>query len=312
MKAVKNALIVLVPVLLLVGTVITRKWLIQALKDSPSSADTTLVVAELNAIRRSAGATFKDAEYLAENGRHEITDSNGFGGTWAKSPRDPMKLLPLFPHIRLVKGYRLVAYQWIDGIGGYAQVYGLPDASPFPDPSTCLQTKHVPAAEYIQAYDYDYPCPPGAVDELGSLVEADGSALSYAEKALFLKEVGEIGAYWHGIGWGDCHLVDSLDTLRKLVSPDEPKGGSGRFTSSSPATKQADPIKDWIWTASRFVDLRPRVHMGTGKVQVIWNTYSGRGVQTLSRWVFTFDRNSTKTLEPEITTLAEGHLGFMY
>ena len=38
----------------------------------------------------------------------------------------------------------------------------------------------------------------------------DGSDESYLHASILLRELSELGALWHGTGWGDHHLVEAL------------------------------------------------------------------------------------------------------
>lgn len=285
----------------------------KATAPAPALNETVINVSNLESIRKNVATLFKDLPYLSANGQHKIVDENGFSGAWAKSARDPMLLLPLFRRIHLQKGSRLVAYQWLDNIGGYVHVYGLVEGAPYPEASECLRTKRVPASEDIPEYDYVYPMPSDATDDLSSLLEVDGSPESYVEKALFLQEVAEIGAYWHALGWGACQLVDSLDSLRKLASPSQKSNSTNQVPSpDAQGGTLADPLTKWRWKETRPEDLRPRVRMSPDKVEVIWFTFSERGVEHLDRWQFVFGVGNTKSVEPEIKTIAEGTTITMY
>lgn len=274
---------------------------------------TTMVeITDLNQLRGKVSNLFKDSPYLPSTGLHKIADTNGFSGTWGKSPRDPMHLLPLFKRVHLQKGWRLVAYQWLDDIGGYVHVYGLPEGAPFPEAGSCLNREKVPASEFIPEHDNVFPMPPRATKDLGALIEVDGTPESFAEKALFLQEVSEIGAYWHAIGWGDCHLVDSMDALLTEVMRQRNTPKDEKLRVAERQRVQEEIQTKWTWTKPRAKDFRPHVRRTSQTTQVVWYTFSGRGVESLERWTFMFENGSTKTSNPEVVTVAKGTHGFMY
>ncbi len=276
------------------------------------STETTIKISDLNELRGKVSDLFKDAPYLPSTGLHKITDENGFSGTWSKSPRDPMLLLPLFKRVHLQKGWRLVAYQWLDDIGGYVQVYGLPEGDPFPEAADCLNREKVPASEFVPEHDYVFPMPPRGTKDLGALIEVDGTPESFAEKALFLREVSEIGAYWHAIGWGDCHLVDSMDALLNEVMRQRSTLKDEKQRASERQRIQEEIQTKWTWTKPCTKDFRTYVRRTSKTTEVVWYTFSSRGVESLERWTCTFENGSTKTSEPEVVTVAKGTHGFMY
>lgn len=277
-----------------------------------ASTETTIKISDLNELRRKVSNLFKEAPYLPSAGLHKITEENGFSGTWGKSPRDPMRLLPLFKRVRLQKGWRLVAYQWLDDIGGYVHVYGLPEGAPFPEAADCLNREKVAASEFVPEHDYVFPMPPRGTKDLGALIAVDGTPESYAEKALFLREVSEIGAYWHAIGWSDYHLIDSMDALLDEVMRQRstPEGEKARAIERQ-RIQEAVQTK-WTWIKPFTRDFRPHVRQSSKTTEVVWYTFSARGVESLERWTCRFENGSTKASEPEVVTVAKGTHGFMY
>jgi len=256
---------------------------------------TVLDLQGLQAIRTRAGSCFDKQPLLAEQGRHRIEEEDGgFSGYWSKSPRDPLRLLALFPHLRMKPGFRIVAYQWLDDIGGYSVAYGLPEGAGWPEAGACLKTEMIPATEDIPAYKTTRPRPPKAILDLSTLIQPDGSPVSYAEAALFLQEVRELGAWWHGIGWGCEPFVGSLEEVHRRAE---------RWKSEK--EKQGpDPLKDWTRKEAIPDDLSPSVRLDASTAKVIWYTISERGLQRLNRWTFTFDP-AGRLLDTQIQAVAE-------
>lgn len=276
------------------------------------TTETEIRISALNTLRTQVEALFKGAPYLPATGLHKVVDEGGFSGTWGRSPRDPMRLLPIFRRIRLQQGWRLVAYQWLDGGGGYVRVYGLPEGAPFPDPAACMTRERRPATEDHPEYDDDFPLPPRATQDLGALVEVDGTPESYAEKALFLQEVKEFGAYWHGIGWSDCRLVDSLEALVDEIQRTRGIPKDEREREEQCLRSRLELHTRWKWSEPRTRDLRAWVRQGPGTTEVVWHTYSQRGIEQLDRWTFTFQRGSPETPEPKLETVAQGIRMILY
>ena len=266
-------------------------------------------ISTLEALRAKAEALFSSTPLLSPTGQLKLNDEH-IPGTWSKSPRDPMLLVALFKHVKVKQGFRLVAYQWLDEIGGYASVYGLPLNQAWPEPGACMKSQREPGDDNIPPYDYRFPMPEGAVEDLGSILEPDGTAESYAQVAILVQELQELGAYWHGRGWSDCHLVRDLPQLRLLASGAGTLGSDSRNSVSR--VIQAKALKDWQWMAGRPSEFGVRVVFGGGEAVVRWFTYSARGIESVARWIFVFNTRTGNLLRQEIDEVAKGSVGFIY
>jgi len=90
---------------------------------------------------------------------------------WQKSPISPMEIVKLFSKLRVKEGFELVACERLD------------DTLGTPKPR-CT----------ISPY---------------SVVEMDGSPESYIQKSIFVREIEEFGAFWHGLSWSLHDIIDS-------------------------------------------------------------------------------------------------------
>lgn len=122
---------------------------------------------------------------------------------WCDGPLDAAALFAEVSGLRLRPDWRLGAYAYRSGGNGNGVVWALPPGSPAP--------RKIGRSE---ASLFAPPWPAGG-RSFAEAIEGDGSLLSYLHASILIREVGEYGALWHGVGWGDSVLVDR-------VPPDEP------------------------------------------------------------------------------------------
>ena len=128
---------------------------------------------------------------------------------WTKSSTDPMDLLGVFAPLHIKDGFVLRAYQFRAGGNGNAVVWAMPTDAEFPDPSGCPRL----ADSFLDA-----PKPTEALDDLMDAVEGDGSPWSYFCASMFVREISEYGAMWHGCEWSTHSILGSNPFKRRRVS----------------------------------------------------------------------------------------------
>lgn len=137
---------------------------------------------------------------------------------WQKSPLSPMKIVELFDRVKVRKGYQLVGFIFRSGGNGNGVVWAV-ESGYEPNLEDCDKMDN-----FLKTPKPRMAIPPECV------LEVDGSAESYLQKSIFVRELHEFGALWHGVSWGHHIIID-----RK------------------PA--------DFEWH-EEVVDLRPKVYMG--------------------------------------------------
>ena len=152
---------------------------------------------------------------------------------WQKSKADPMDILKIFPGIQIRKGFVLRAYVFRSGLNGNGVVWAMSEDSHFPEPDECERLDNILKSPK--------PCNALPVTEV---VEGDDSPLSYISASIFVREMLEFGAHWHGEGWNYHEIVG----------------------------RRRKEWRDLEWFED-VKDLRPRVIMGE-KVTVEFYTYS--------------------------------------
>lgn len=217
------------------------------------------------------------------------------GNGWHVAPYDPAGLLKAFTHIRLREGYRLAAYQLVQGGNGNGFPLVIPAGSSLPAiPKEGFARGWRPPRGQPQEEASPY-LPAWVRADIESFLDGDGSALSYFEASLFAREVRELGAMWHGISWGAQKIVTTLP------SP----GISG-------ASRQR--LSGWQWLQPPPADWRPVVQTRpSGEVTemtVVFYTFTRLRQVRIERQKDTYLQGYQ--FRPEAETLAEGGPGFVF
>jgi len=208
---------------------------------------------------------------------------------WCLSPYDPKPLVECFPHLQLRVGYRLAAYQFMTGGNGNGVVFALPEGRDLPPPLELdLDESAGPWADMEDV-------PAWADRDLAKYLEGDGSAQSYFEASLFMREAAEVGAMWHGCSWS-THTLISRSPSESPEVEDELRGGS---------------LERLTWLEPAPTDWRPAVYVPEGgSVEVEFFTYSGLGREAIYRHRDTYSEGYqfVATAQP----VAEGPGGYVF
>jgi len=116
---------------------------------------------------------------------------------WQKSPVSPMEIVRLFSKLRIKEGFELIAYIFRSDIGGNGAVWAVPEGC-FPDVDECEKLHDA----------FGTPKPGCAISPF-SVVEIDGTPESYIQKSIFVREILEFGAFWHGLSWSLHEIIDT-------------------------------------------------------------------------------------------------------
>lgn len=106
---------------------------------------------------------------------------------WQKSKVNPMDVLKIFPNIWIKEDYVLRAYVFRSNMGGNGIVWAVPEGSEFPEVGEC---------EVLDGILHS-PKPENAVP-FTDVIEGDNSPESYIQASIFVREMFEFGAFWHG------------------------------------------------------------------------------------------------------------------
>jgi len=217
---------------------------------------------------------------------------------WSKCPLDPLPVEKALKHLRLKEGIVLHAYQFRVHMGGNCFVYALPAGAEFPPPERCPK---VDVALDILVTSFEVPRPPGSLAHFMEAFEGDRSPESFFEASIVLRELNELGAFWHGISWGRHKIIDA-DPFT-LQEEDEV------IPSKSLLPKKDE---DWEWPSGKPSEWRPCVEVfDDGRAVVRFYTYSALGSKTVYLHTDTY---SSRDYVPERSkeTIGRGPTGYVF
>jgi len=210
---------------------------------------------------------------------------------WSRSQVEPTKVLEAFSALRIKKGFVLRAYKFRAGENGNAVVWAMPEESPFPPPESCPKLKDA----FLEP-----PRPPLALDDLMEVIEGNGSHWSYLSASIFMREIHEFGASWHGCDWSAHEIIDKAPS----VYFDPAQRNSGETTLHT-------QVDEWTWLGKRPKEWQPSVSLDNDRIIVTFYSFSGLGSEAIYRHVDTFQpgKYSFKTKE---VVVARGCGGYVY
>lgn len=222
-----------------------------------------------------------DVDRLRRDARRAAQGAAEGPEDWSKSDIDPMRLLGVFPELKLREGYVLRAYRFrsVDGRAiawdGVGVVWAMPAGAPFPPPDECPWED-----DFLSS-----PRPSGAVDFM-SAIEGDGTPASYVAASLFAREAHALGALWR----------DSSSSQRILDAP--------------PWMLKRSP-EEWEWIGIPPTDWRPCVEETATEITVRFYSYSGLGRETVYENVDRFGSGDYR-FRMSRKDLAHGPGGFLF
>ena len=116
---------------------------------------------------------------------------------WAVDEIGPENVVKGYSNVFIRDKYKLVAYQYCDGMGGNSIIWALPKENDAPLPQDC---------EILREEFLHPPKPSDAVDYMNA-IDGDRTPLSYIQAAILVHELNEYGAYWHGVNWGRDRIL---------------------------------------------------------------------------------------------------------
>ena len=185
-----------------------------------------------------------------------------FSHGWSAETHDPNRLFDAFPRLKIREGFKLAAYQLMEGGNGNGFAFAIPTHLSLPEPREhefdlgwsmsgtpifCSGEQGLP--EWVRA-------------DIGNFLEGDSSPLSYFQASIFLRELHEMGARWHGCSWSTHKLLTSAARI---------------------------PKQTWQWKHDKPEDWRPRVMLNSaGLWQVLFYTHTGLGQEQIVLHIDTF------------------------
>lgn len=192
---------------------------------------------------------------LTQFGQLPEETSNG----WSKSPIEPVKMLSVFPELKLREGYVLRAYVFKEDANSNGFVWALPADAEFPAPEDCPR---------LESHFLKPPKPFDALDDVMEVISGDDSPESYLHASLLRREFKEFGGGWHGVRWGVNTVLDDSPWNRPPAGEEE-----------SPEMYPESKPEEWKWTAARPEDWKPEVRLEKDKAIVTFYSYTPLAVE---------------------------------
>jgi hypothetical protein len=178
--------------------------------------------------------------------------NNGPEG-WSKCKIEPGKLLKNFSALRIKKGFVLRTYHFREGGNGNAIVWAMPKKSSFPPPESCMKLMD----KFLQP-----PKPEFALDDFMEAIDGDMSHWSYLSASIFMREVSEFGALWHGHNWCTHEIIESDPFEHINQTTNEEENGSSQNSVS------------WTWLDKKPAIWQPSVCINDVETVVKFYSYS--------------------------------------
>jgi hypothetical protein len=202
---------------------------------------------------------------------------------WNLADFDPNLLFDAFSCLQLRRGFRLAAYQFVEGGNANGFVFAIPTHRSLPEPpEDGFGFAWSPSGSPIFCCG-ERPLPGWVHADVECFLEGDDSPFSYFQASIFLRELREMGACWHGCSWSTHDVL----------------------TSATGITKQ-----NWEWKEERPRDWRPVVWQDSaGKWHVSFYTHTGLGQEQ----IILHDDKYTEgyQFEPDEKVIALGEGGYV-
>ncbi|MCB8968562.1 MAG: hypothetical protein R3E31_12920 [Chloroflexota bacterium] len=205
---------------------------------------------------------------------------------WSVSTLDLRPFLAVFPPLALKPGYTLRAYQFYYHRDGNTVVWALPETAVFPPPD--------PQA------DDDPPAPPEALDNVMAAITGDETPWSYLCASILSREINEVGTFGHGSEWAADHLLGA-----------SPWDANGQTAYTSPDQGPTGSANAWQWHTAEPENWQPAVYTDAQQITVAFYTYSGLGMQTITRHTDFYKPGSYIPLHQQ-QVVASGPQGFVW
>jgi len=198
---------------------------------------------------------------------------------WSVASYDPNALLDAFPSLRMRNGFQMAGYQFYDGANASGFVFAIPEDQCLPAPHEGFGLE-LSANGIATLSSKDEPTPEWIRPDIGSFLEGDGSPLSFFQAAIFIRELQEMGSFWHGCSWSTHEVITSATQIAK---------------------------QKWEWKETQPGDWRPVVcQISAGLWQVVFYSHTGLGREQIVIHKDTFTEGYQFDPDEEVIALGEG------
>ncbi|GHT35463.1 hypothetical protein FACS189427_04800 [Planctomycetales bacterium] len=190
-------------------------------RDQPGTVRYIFSADELNKTRKRINkALAKVEKSISLSGRKR------FEGNWSAYSGDWEPLYKSLKHLKMKQGFTLGAYIMADIGGSNGVIFGVPINTDYSDVEVVRteyskQRMKVPPFVFGPIYgnsDDPWGCPKlpeESVPSYMSLFIGNGKPESYLEAAVLVHKLGDFGASWHGVVWGDISIYGPDDYTKE-------------------------------------------------------------------------------------------------
>lgn len=199
---------------------------------------------------------------------------------WSLADFDPNLLFDAFPCLQLRDGFRLAAYQFFGGGNGNGLVFAIPTHRSLPEPPEDGFSFDWSSSGAPMFCSGERPLPEWVHSDVECFLEGDDSPLSYFQASIFLRELREMGACWHGCSWSTHQVLTSATQIAK---------------------------QNWEWKEERPRDWRPMVRQDSvGKWHVSFYSHTGLGQEQIIFHLDKYTRGYQFDADEKEIALGEG------
>jgi len=201
---------------------------------------------------------------------------------WNLDEGNPKKIVMGFSNIKVKSDYKLIGYRCIRGGNGNGVVWAIPKS---------IRSPKVDECEMLNEYFLCPPRPRESLQDFMLAVEGDKSPLSYLQAAILKHELGEYGAAWHGVNWGqDSILPWSKEKINNF--------GKNKY--------------EWVMEEEEPEIIDPHFYFNNiGDPVVVFYTINNIATVTLNEYKHIFNKqNYTMNVERKILGTAGGGILF--
>ena len=199
---------------------------------------------------------------------------------WSLAAFDPNSLFDAFPCLQMRDGFRLAAYQFVEGGNGNGFAFAIPTRRSLPEPpEDGFSFDWSPSGAPIFCSG-ERPLPEWVHADIEHFLEGDDSPLSYFQASIFLRELREMGACWHGCSWSTHEVLTSATQIAK---------------------------QNWKWEEEKPRDWRPVVRQdSSGMLHVAFYSHTGLGQEQIILHSDTFTEGYCLKVDDKIVAFGEG------
>jgi hypothetical protein len=199
---------------------------------------------------------------------------------WSHASFDPNVLLDAFPLLQLRDGFQLAAYQYYEGGNGNGFVFAIPARRWLPDPpEEGFSFAGDPSGSQVFSAPGS-PLPEWAHEDVARFLEGDDSPQSYFQASIFIRELREMGAEWHGCSWSTHEVLTAAGQISK---------------------------HSWKWQSEQLQSWLPVVRKNShGFPEVVFFSHTGWKRERIVMHRDTFTEGYRFVSEEEIIALGEG------